>query len=143
MRPIDIAFVERIGRTLVWPYGLAYVAMWSFALLGLRRDGFFAAYPECTIVSTAFTPLWYCGSGGPMWFLASMSDAAILMTAWSPAFAAIAVLRPDTVAAFLPIVMAHAVGIVATVYMLYKLVSLTVLSLSALLQRLAAHMRHA
>ena len=143
MRAMDIAFFERIARTLVLPYGLAYMAMWWFALLGLDRQGFFASHPDCSIVPTVLTPLWYCGPSGPMWFLASLADAAMLLTVWSPALAAAAWVNPDHVAAFLPILMVHVVGIVATVYILYKVVSCLVLALSAWLQRLSAPARHA
>lgn len=143
MRPIDIAFFERIARTLVWPYGLAYLAMWYLAVLGLDRNGFLATHPDCSIVPTMLSPLWYCGPSGPMWFLASLADAAMLLTVWSPAFAAAAWVNPDHVAAFLPILMVHMVGIVAAVYILYKAVSGLVLALSAWLQRLAIPARPA
>ncbi len=143
MRPMDIAFFERIARTLVWPYGLAYMVMWYLVLLGLDQNGFFAARAECALVPTFLTPLWYCGSSGPMWFLASLADAAMLLTVWSPAFAAAAWVNPDHLAAFLPILMVHMVGIVASVYIFYKIVSCLVLGLSAWLQRLAAPARHA
>jgi|GEM_PF-6523253 hypothetical protein len=143
MRAVDIVFIERISRPLFWCYGLAYAGMWWFALLGLDRQGFFTAQPDCMIVPTMLAPLWYCGPSGPLWFLASLADAAMILTVWSPVFAAAAWVDPAHIAAFLPIVMVHAVGLVAATYILYKVVSSLVLTLSSRLQRFAVRIRPA
>ncbi|MGE0844716.1 MAG: hypothetical protein AB7L41_00500 [Flavobacteriaceae bacterium] len=113
--------MQRILKSIAWPYAIAYVAMWA-AFVWFARDGaLIRANPACHAIETAPLPLWTCTEGGLPTLAVLFIDFVLIVTVWAPAIVAAATVNTAALTVAVPLVLGHFAGLAATVYAMLRI----------------------
>jgi hypothetical protein len=120
-------------RFIAWASGLGYIALWLATALTLDYGAaVFGDVGACAPDTAKVLFYWSCDAVSPIAFLAAIANTALTVTVWAPVYVAAATVRPDAIVLALPIVLTHAIGLPAALFVAIRLM----LGLLALPRRL-------
>jgi hypothetical protein len=120
-------------RFIAWTLGLGYIVLWLATVLTLDHGAtVFGDLGACAPDTAKVLFYWNCNPASPSAFLSAIANTALTVTVWAPVYVAAATVRPDAIMLALPIVLTHAIGLPAALYVAIRLM----LELLALARRL-------
>ena len=111
-------------NTFVWQAGVGYLALWVITYWTLDHGAItFGQSGVCHPDAAKVLFYWVCDAASPYAFLAALANFALTVTVWSPVYIAAATVDSSAIAIALPIVLAHVVGLPASIFVLVRLLA--------------------
>ena len=119
-----MARLKTYFNVFVWQAGVGYLALWAITYWALDQGAVvFGQSGVCHPDAAKVLFYWVCDAASPYAFLAALANFALTVTVWSPVYIAAATVEPDAIAIALPIVLAHVVGLPASIFVLVRLMA--------------------
>ena len=104
-------------RFLAWQSGISYILLWSMTWWALDYgSSVFGSSDLCRVAKIKILFYWACAPDSLLAVLAAAANAAFTLTIWAPVFVMLAVDNATMIPVAAPIVLAHAIGLPAAVY---------------------------